>query len=109
MFVSTQARILAIVAILNLITSFAAGIRTSGVVWAIVSFLVGIIVLLVMVMDQDCVVTGGCNIWGWIKFTLTAVVLVISIVLSIMMVWKGKEITITDDTKDKEDDSSSHK
>lgn len=97
MFLSTQARILAIIALIELILSFVAAIRTMAVSWAIIAFGVGVVVMLIIIMDQDCTVVGG-----WVKFAFTTMFLVLSTVMAITLIVKGKGVT-----EEKKDDTSS--
>lgn len=109
MFQSTQAKILALFAIIDLIVSFVAAVRTSSVVYAIISFLIGIVFMLIIIMDQDCVVIGGCNVWGWIKMVLGCIFLGISIIFALLIAIKGnKDVTTDKNDKKTEDAKKEH-
>lgn len=99
---STQAKILALFVIIDLIASFIAALRTSTVVYAMISFFIGIVVFLIMILDQDCVVIGGCNIWGWVKMVITCIFLGIGILIAVVTAVKGKTIDMAE-TKESSD------
>lgn len=41
---------------------------------------------MIIVIDQNCVVTGGCDLWGWIKLVLTEVWLITAIGVTIVAI-----------------------
>lgn len=89
MFVSIQAKILTITALITLVVSFILSLRTNGI-FAIVSFVFGVLVMLLAILDQDCVVLGGCNTWAWVKLVIGMLALVIP--LGVTIYNAGKEI-----------------
>lgn len=87
MFESIQARIVAFTAFILLLASFVAVLRnsagTSAIMWGIFGIFISLLYFLVIVLDQNCVVVGGCDVWGWIKMLLTEIWLVFAIILTI--------------------------
>jgi hypothetical protein len=39
--------------------------------------------MLITLFDQDCVVIGGCHIWGWIKMLMFAFALIVSTAVTV--------------------------
>lgn len=81
MFVTIQAKILGIVAFITLISSLVLSLNTNGAA-AIVTFVIGILGMLVAIFDQDCTVIGNCNTWSWIKLAISCVILIIPIAVT---------------------------
>lgn len=100
-----QARIVAVTAVLVLIMSIVSLVMNRDSAPSIVGAVFGIIVasvyLAVLVFDQECVVVGGCNVWGWIRMLLTEVWLLMFIVVTIMTLFFKKKETEDASTKSK--------
>lgn len=91
MFESLQAKILAVSAAVALVTAFISAVKADGVLVAFVAFFIGLAILLLNVFDVNCVILGGCNIWGWIKFALLEILIVVAIIATIAELAKKKE------------------
>jgi len=73
---TTQTQILGVLALIALALSFAVGLKTASTGAAFLGFAVAAAVLLLTVYDVNCVVVGGCNVWGWVKAILIGLGLV---------------------------------
>lgn len=82
MFVTVQAKILAIVALITLVSSLVLAIHTNGAA-AIVAFVIGILGVLIAVFDQDCTVIGNCRTWSWIKLTISCIILATPFIVTV--------------------------
>jgi hypothetical protein len=91
MFESVQAKILGLTAALALLMSFISSVVSDGAIAAILSFGMSILMLLLIIFDTNCVVIGGCNVWGWIKFAFSELFLVIGIVVAIVALASKKK------------------
>jgi hypothetical protein len=98
MFVSTQARILALIAVIEVIVAFVAALRSMGTAWAIISFGVSVLILLILILDQDCVVTGGCNVWAWVKLVFVSIFLLLNLVFSLLIIFGKKSENTSENT-----------
>jgi len=90
MFETTLAKILGVTALVLLSLSFAVTFKESGAVIAIFSFCFGVIGMLILILDHNCVFIGGCNIWGWIKFLATMFFMILFIVALILILIKDE-------------------
>jgi len=99
MFTSTQAQVVGVGAAISvMLNSFAVGL-TSGAWKSIVSFLVSVAVAIFYIFDVDCTVVGDCSIWAWIKSAIILIGILISVILSIFVIAKGRK---NDKPKEKE-------
>jgi hypothetical protein len=96
MLETIQAKILAVSTVFLLVTSCVYAFKETGAITAIIGFIFGILTILVLVLDQNCVVIGGCNIWAWVKFLLTELVILLLIVDFIRTLAKKKPDGKTD-------------
>jgi hypothetical protein len=94
---SIQATILAIIYIIVIILMIIAAImdavktRKAGITtpsWVIftqvIAFFIWIAMIALLIYDTDCLTTGNCNIWSWIRTVLYAILPVLGIVLTII-------------------------
>lgn len=103
MIESLQAKIVAGTSVVILLVSIAniimSAIKNQGsVVAGIIGLIVSIIYLFIIVLDQNCVVIGGCNVWGWVKLVLTEIWLIlmlVAVVGALVLVSKGEKIETT--------------
>lgn len=90
MFESIQAKVVAFTAVILLACSTIAMIRNStgsySLIMGLFGILISIIYMLILILDQNCVVVGGCDVWGWIKMILTEIWLIMAIVFTIMAI-----------------------
>jgi hypothetical protein len=70
---------------------------TNGI-FAIISFVFGILVMLIAVLDQDCVVVGGCNIWAWVKLAIGLLALIIPVGITMYNISTGVDVKKEDTT-----------
>lgn len=91
MFESTQAKFLGYTAIVLLLLTIGqmikmAVVRTPLGTWmtTIVATLFSAFVIFLYIFDVNCVIMGGCNVWGWFKFALVMLMLVIQIIVVIV-------------------------
>lgn len=49
------------------------GVITQSITYTFISFLFSVIIGLVAIYDVNCVLTGQCTVWGWIKSALIIV------------------------------------
>lgn len=89
---TNQTKFLGILALAALALSFATALKTSNFGAAFLGFAMGALVLLLALYDVNCVVIGGCNIWGWIKAILIAISLIGIIVVQLYAL-SGKPIS----------------
>ena len=80
---TTQTKILGVLALASLALSFAVGLKTSNFGMAFLGFALGALVLLLTLYDVNCVIVGGCDVWGWIKAVLIGIALVGVILMQI--------------------------
>jgi|APGre2960657423_1045063.scaffolds.fasta_scaffold00651_9 hypothetical protein len=53
---------------------------------SIVTYLFGFLVYYLLILDQNCVTEGPCNVWGWVKVAFSIFIFIILIVTKVYMV-----------------------
>ncbi len=99
MFESTQAKYLGYMAVLLLLLTIGLiikmiALRQSSLsewVATVVSILVVGFVILLRIFDVNCVVMGGCGVWGWFKFVLVMLVQVLLMIAVLVALIKTKK------------------
>lgn len=89
MLESPQAKIMGGILLLEvIIMSIIIGTTSSGMGMLAIPLylLVAVPVSLLMVFDQNCVVIGGCNIWGWIRLFL----FVLSVLFAVIAIFAAR-------------------
>lgn len=93
---SFQANLLAIVYIIIIVIAIITTIiqdiklNKSGLItsWVIFSQIIGLFIWLIFVVlliyDTDCLTTGNCNVWSWIRTILYLILPVLGIVFTIL-------------------------
>lgn len=94
MFESVQAKIVAFTVLVLLISATVSMIRDNksvkSIMWGIFGILIAALYFLIIIIDQNCVVIGGCDFWGWIKMILTEVWLIFAIIVVITSMFEKK-------------------
>lgn len=95
MFESTQAQIVAFTVLILLISATVSMLRDNksvkSIMWGIFGIIIAAIYFLVIIIDQNCVVIGGCDLWGWIKMVLTEIWLIFAIIVVIASMFEKKQ------------------
>lgn len=94
---SIQATILAIIYIIVIVMGIITAIidtvkqRKNGIItpsWVIftqvVAFFFWLIFIALLIYDTDCLTTGNCNVWSWIRTILYAILPVLGIVFMVL-------------------------
>lgn len=94
---SIQAMILAIIYVIVIVLMIIAAImdavktRKAGIItpaWVVftqvIAFFIWFATIALLIYDTDCLTSGNCNIWSWIRTVLYAILPVLGIVLTIM-------------------------
>lgn len=86
MFESLQAKFVSLLAFIILGINAASAVYTKNYSTSkLGGIAIGAVLLLLLILDVNCVVIGGCNAWAWLKFVLVLIPLVVILVLSILM------------------------
>lgn len=94
MFESIQAKIVAFTVVVLLISATVSMLRdkksVKSIMWGVFGILIAALYFLIIIIDQNCVVIGGCDFWGWIKMVLTEIWLIFAIIVVIASMFENK-------------------
>ena len=95
MFESLQAKILAVAAAISVVLSVIATLFGKNRIKEMKDYfmlpfvvLINVLVLLLIIFDTNCVIIGGCNVWGWFKFAFFAILILLTMIMTINNMFK---------------------
>ena len=56
--------------------------------------ILGLLTFIIMCADQECIITGPCVIWGWVRFALIFVFLILPITILSIIGWVSRTDSI---------------
>lgn len=92
LFATTQSKVLGVLSLVALVLSFVVALRTDSWGVALGGLLIGGLIMLINLYDVNCVVLGGCDVWGWVKVALIGLLLLGVIAMQFTLLRAGRKI-----------------